>query len=1095
LDRDAVHLLSSDGQDIKFDSVEIGGEVWIGKGTPGAMKLSRSRDRMTVTTPNRRRMHFAPRTREAKEWPLQDLADFNGNSQRFHYDEDGRLTEIIDPQERRLFLAYDSRGMLVQAAINRIGEGPLTLARMEYDSRQDLVAVYDVFGNPFRYEYQDHLIVREINRAGGSRSYVYDRQRRCVKTWLEDGLQIRDLKFDERRHATVLTDTYGYRSVYYFNEAGNCERRIDPLGCSKRTFYGTDGSLLASEDEEMGGGPVKFDAEKRVLTATDAMGSQWNYALNDINLPTSSIDPAGNQTRHEYDDRGNPVAGYTQLGHRWQYEYDERGRAVRVVDPCGRDIRIQRSADNSRIIYNDQLGIVGSFEYDRFANLVAQSDAAGHSTRFEYDLAGRVTSIDFPDTTAFRFAYDLLGNRIEAANATGAKFQYHYSRLGRLLATTHPTGQQTRLEYDDELRPTAIVSPGGERVTIVYDPLGRPRKVTLFDGQTERYEYDDQGYLAAVLDAAGLRTTYEYDPLRRITAVHYGDGNVVSFEHDKVGRLTAAENAAAALQFEFNAEGRLTLEKQPFGEVAYSYDPIGRLVEVRLDEKAVVSYEYDLRGRLSKLRDSAGSEYQITYQQHGFEVVLDSPHGVRQTTRLGPHWKPIEHKVVNARNETLLDRAYVYDRGGRIASLNDRADGTARAYHYDLADRLVAVFEGRKEVERYRYDDLGNLVATHDQGNIDYAAGHRMTDAGATQYEYDPRGNVVARRSEGKVRQLDFDAAGTLVRTSDPDGTTVEHQYDAYMRRVRKSAGPTETQFIWSGGRLLAERRPGQPDVVYLYSPTSVAPWAHQKAEESYQYVVDHLGTPRLLLDSQGAIAWRASMASFGEPSADGATIAPFLAPGQYVDNETGLAYNRTRYFDPATRRYLSPDMLRLGGGADFYAYVRNNPVNWIDPTGMQCFRQECQDAFERMDNALNTTHHPPNPVNSPHPNPPNHKGLLQRINEFAANTGWMPIERNPGDPAGGGSGYANTVMSHWEQYYQVQTHLQRALNDWWANGCLPANTNNPAAAQNAAASAEQNAFQPPPYPGPGQAGDQNLMQGIRMFKLDDASGLWLPQI
>jgi RHS repeat-associated protein len=62
----------------------------------------------------------------------------------------------------------------------------------------------------------------------------------------------------------------------------------------------------------------------------------------------------------------------------------------------------------------------------------------------------------------------------------------------------------------------------------------------------------------------------------------------------------------------------------------------------------------------------------------------------------------------------------------------------------------------------------------------------------------------------------------------------------------------------------------------------------------------------------------------------------PFRFPGQYYDPETGLHYNYFRYYNPQTGRYLTPDPIGLEGGINLFAYVENNPVNWIDPLGLK---------------------------------------------------------------------------------------------------------------------------------------------------------------
>jgi RHS repeat-associated protein len=107
-------------------------------------------------------------------------------------------------------------------------------------------------------------------------------------------------------------------------------------------------------------------------------------------------------------------------------------------------------------------------------------------------------------------------------------------------------------------------------------------------------------------------------------------------------------------------------------------------------------------------------------------------------------------------------------------------------------------------------------------------------------------------------------------------------------------------------------------------------------------YQCDHLGTPHELTDHEGRVAWSAQYKAWGEAReaiSEAGRRAGFVNPirfqGQYFDSETGLHYNRHRYYDPASGRYVSRDPLGLAGGRNLHVYVGNNPVRGIDPLGL----------------------------------------------------------------------------------------------------------------------------------------------------------------
>ncbi len=180
--------------------------------------------------------------------------------------------------------------------------------------------------------------------------------------------------------------------------------------------------------------------------------------------------------------------------------------------------------------------------------------------------------------------------------------------------------------------------------------------------------------------------------------------------------------------------------------------------------------------------------------------------------------------------------------------------------------------------------------------------------------------------------------------------------YDARNLRVRKVTPAMATVFHYDiNGRLIAETdAAGATLVEYVYlDDTPLA--TIRPTDTVYYYHTDHLGTPRVMTNSSGTVAWRAAFHAFGYGEVDASsTITDNLRfPGQYFDAETNLHYNWNRYYDPRTGRYLTPDPIGLEGGIDPYVYVdtvgkplrnepnlfvytNNNPVNYIDAEGLQ---------------------------------------------------------------------------------------------------------------------------------------------------------------
>ncbi len=123
-------------------------------------------------------------------------------------------------------------------------------------------------------------------------------------------------------------------------------------------------------------------------------------------------------------------------------------------------------------------------------------------------------------------------------------------------------------------------------------------------------------------------------------------------------------------------------------------------------------------------------------------------------------------------------------------------------------------------------------------------------------------------------------------------------------------------------------------------------------------YNCDHLGTPRELVDGQGRVVWSARYKAWGRVilhaawSGREASAQEFVQPlrfqGQYEDSETGLHYNRSRYYDPDAARYITQDPIGTAGGLNSYTYAPNSTA-WIDPLGLS----RCMQIFYRGDRDL----------------------------------------------------------------------------------------------------------------------------------------------
>ncbi|OPA89329.1 type IV secretion protein Rhs, partial [Pseudomonas fluorescens] len=263
-------------------------------------------------------------------------------------------------------------------------------------------------------------------------------------------------------------------------------------------------------------------------------------------------------------------------------------------------------------------------------------------------------------------------------------------------------------------------------------------------------------------------------------------------------------------------------------------------------------------------------------------------------------------------------------------------------YQYDPLARLTRVDHSNDEQERFGHDPAGNLLM-QDRPGPDIVAGNRLAIQGDHNYDYDAFGNLIRERRGREhrlVTEYRYDCQHRLIGITQPNGQTASYCYDPFGRRISKTVADITTEFFWQGDKLIAEHHADRHRS-YIYEPDSFRPLVllegfGPKETKPYHYQLDHLGTPQELTASDGEIVWSAHYKAYGKISRldVGKIDNPLRFQGQYFDQESGLHYNRHRYYNPDVGRYLTPDPVKLAGGINTYQYVPN-PTGWVDPLGL----------------------------------------------------------------------------------------------------------------------------------------------------------------
>ena len=201
----------------------------------------------------------------------------------------------------------------------------------------------------------------------------------------------------------------------------------------------------------------------------------------------------------------------------------------------------------------------------------------------------------------------------------------------------------------------------------------------------------------------------------------------------------------------------------------------------------------------------------------------------------------------------------------------------------------------------------------------------------------DANGNTLSDAS-GKSYSWDFENRLTQAVVPGTNGGTTTFKYDPFGRRIYKQSPSFTSVFLYDGADLLETVSGSGSEVASYAQGLGVDEMlAMQRGGTADYYDADGLGSITSLSSSAGALANTYIYDSFGNLTASTGTRRNYVQyTGREFDAETGLNYNRARYYNPTTGRFISEDPLGFsGGGPNFYAYVGNDPVLFIDPTGL----------------------------------------------------------------------------------------------------------------------------------------------------------------
>ena len=467
------------------------------------------------------------------------------------------------------------------------------------------------------------------------------------------------------------------------------------------------------------------------------------------------------------------------------------------------------------------------------------------------------------------------------------------------------------------------------------------------------------GNISTTTDYNGVVTTYTYDERNRLISRLYSDGTPTEeFTYTLTGQLETVTDNRGTTTYIYDERDRLLSRTEPDGRVIeYTYDAIGNILSV-ITASGMTIYTYDPLNLIDTVTDADGGVTNYDYDAVGNLIRTTFANGVVENRSYDSLDRLIFLENINGNTNTVISSfSYTLDGVGNRLSIEEE-DGRITNYEYDALYRLTKetvtdAVNGNFTVD-YIYDGVGNRLQTVDSVNgttvYVYDENDRLltetTNGIVTESQYDQAGNLTTTIVDGEVSQsYEWNAKGelTAIETTENGGTgRIEFEYDQNGIRVGININGEETRFLIDMNQqefaqvIEDYQTNGDVNNSYTYG------WDLISQDDGTQrvfYQVDGLGSTRNITDGNGAVIVEYTFDAYGNLiNQVGDSDNNYLFTGEQFDNQTSLQYNRARYYDASTGRFVSRDPFEGFNDRPIslhdYLYTSNNPVNGIDPSG-----------------------------------------------------------------------------------------------------------------------------------------------------------------
>ena len=664
-------VLENDGL-FKFFSLQPGGGYTPEPGDEG-MKLTFANGAYQLLQPNGIDLQFNG------NGTLDYVQDTHGNRITCGYNAQGQLVSLTGSNGEYLVMVYNSQGDLAT-----LTDSNGQTETYGYDpTGQYLTSYTDSFGTT-TYTYvtgespAQNNALAEIAYADNTHVYIaYDSDGRLIDLHRDNGQEDETWSY-LTPGGYVTTDGNGNQATTYFDEFGEPDVKIDPLGNVTRSSHDTN--LDVTRVVQPGGSTYTYtyDANGNLTSETDPLSLTTAFTYNTNNDLTSYTDPKGNTTSYSYDAANDLLSITYANGTQQSYTYNPLGEATQYLNADGQAIGYTYNSQGLIATESFADGTSYSYTYNSQGNLSTATDAEGNVETFLYGDASNpnlLTGVEYPDGTWLKFSYNIVGQRTQSVDQTGFTVNYLYNALGRLSELTdgngnlivkytydaagnliqkdNGNGTRTVYTYDKDGDVLSITNYAPDHVTVnsfddyTYDELGNVKTDTSQDGewsysydadsqllqavfapnssdpdgltaQDLQYVYDDAGNrISETVD--GVTTTYVTNNANEYTTSST-NGVTTSYQYDANGNLIGQIVGGSTTSYTYNDLNQLTTASGPGESASYAYDPLGSLISQTING-ATTHYMVDPVGLGNIVASYGATGGPVTHYVYGITLV------------------------------------------------------------------------------------------------------------------------------------------------------------------------------------------------------------------------------------------------------------------------------------------------------------------------------------------------------------------------------------------------------------------------------------------------------------------------------------------